>query len=175
LSKHCSDLSVFLLFCLEIAWKFFYLGKMKASAFLILATRHKKKSGKFPVKVRVVFQRIAKDYKTGLDLTEDEYQNAMIERPKGIYKEINIKLRGFEAKAHKTIEEIGIFTFQKFENSFYSSAKGASNIFPYFEEYINILHEEGRLKTRDSYLTAMSSFIGIQKQFLAFMMYRLSF
>jgi hypothetical protein len=55
---------------------------MKPSAFLILATRHKKKSGKYPVKVRVVFQRITKDYKTGLDLTEDGYKNAMVERPK---------------------------------------------------------------------------------------------
>jgi len=47
---------------------------MKATAYLILATRHRKKSGKFSVKVRVVFQRISKDFKTGLDLTEDEYK-----------------------------------------------------------------------------------------------------
>jgi len=65
---------------------FFYFAVMKASAYLILATRHQKKSGKFSVKVRVVFQRTPKDYKTGLDLTEDEYKNAMVERPKGIYK-----------------------------------------------------------------------------------------
>jgi len=143
---------------LEIAWKFFYLAVMKASAYLILATRHKKKSGKFSVKVRVVFQRTPKDYKTELDLTEDEYKNAMVERPKGIYKEINIKLRGIDAKANKTIEEIGIFTFQKFENAYYSFAKGASDIFPYFEEYMERLNAEGRLKTKESYLTAMSSF-----------------
>ncbi len=143
---------------MEIAWKFFYLAVMKASAYLILATRHKKKSGKFSVKVRVVFQRTPKDYKTELDLTEDEYKNAMVERPKGIYKEINIKLRGIDAKANKTIEEIGIFTFQKFENAYYSFAKGASDIFPYFEEYMERLNAEGRLKTKESYLTAMSSF-----------------
>jgi hypothetical protein len=85
--------------------------------------------------------------------------------PKGIFKEININLRGFEAKAHKTIEEIGIFTFQKFENSFYSSAKGASDIFPYFEEYIKILLGEGRLKTKDSYLTAMNSLRNFKSSF----------
>lgn len=145
---------------------------MKASAYLILATRHQKKSGKFSVKVRVVFQRTPKDYKTGLDLTEDEYKNAMVERPKGIYKEINIKLRGIEAKANKTLEEIGIFTFQKFENAYYSSAKGASDIFPYFEEYIKLLYSEGRLKTRDSYQSAMNSFKQ-SKILLAFTTYRL--
>ncbi len=150
---------------MEIAWKFFYLGAMKASAYLILPTRHKKKSGKFSVKIRVVFQRISKDYKTGLDLTEDEYNNAMVERPKGIYKEINIKLRGFEAKANKTLDEIGIFTFQKFENAYYSSAKGASDIFPYFEEYMEMLHVEGRLKTKESYLTAMRSFKKFKSNF----------
>jgi len=91
---------------LEIAWKFSYLGGMKASAYLVLPTRHQKKFGKFSVKVRVVFQRNAKDYKTGSDLTEEEYKNAMVDRPKGVYKDINIKLRTIEAKAHKTIEDI---------------------------------------------------------------------
>jgi len=81
----------------------------------------------------------------------------MVERPKGIYKDIAIKLRAAEAKAHQKIEEIGIFTFQKFENAFYSLAKSASNIFPYFEEYIEVLNAEGRLKTRESYLCAMNS------------------
>ena len=131
---------------------------MKASAYLVHAIRHKKKSGKFPVKVRVVFQRIPKDYKTGFDLTEEEYKNAMAERPKGVYKEMGIKLRGLEAKAHTIIEGIGIFTFEKFENSFYSSAKSSSNIFPYFREYVEVLNSEGRLKTRDSYVNAMNSF-----------------
>jgi hypothetical protein len=59
--------------------------------------------------------------KEELHLTEDEYKNAMVERPKGIYKEINIKLRGIEAKANNALKEIGIFTFQKFENAYYSS------------------------------------------------------
>ena len=144
---------------------FFYLAVMKASAYLIHATRHQKKSGKCSVKIRIVFQRIAKDYKTGLDLTEDEYKNAMVERPKGTYKEINIKLRGIEAKANKTIAEIDIFTFQKFENAYYSSAKGASDIFPYFEEYIKLLNSEGRLKTRDSYQSAMNSFKQFKNSF----------
>jgi hypothetical protein len=110
---------------------------MKASAYLIHATRHKKRSGKSSVKIRVVYHRKPKDFKTDFDLTEDEYKNAMVERPKGLYKDINIKLRAIEAKARKTIEDIGIFTFQKFENAFYSSAKGAGDIYPYFEEYIN--------------------------------------
>jgi site-specific recombinase XerD len=130
---------------------------MKASAYLIHATRHKKRSGKSSVKIRVVYHRKPKDFKTDFDLSEDEYKNAMVERPKGLYKDINIKLRAIEAKARKTIEDIGIFTFQKFENAFYSSAKGAGDIYPYFEEYIKLLNSEGRLKTRDSYQSAMNS------------------
>jgi len=74
-----------------------------------------------------------------------------------LYKEIAVKLRAVEAKANKTLNDIGIFIFQKFENAFYSSAKGAFNIFPYFEEYITMLNGEGRLKTRDSYQSAMNS------------------
>lgn len=150
--------SVFPHFAWKLLGNFFYLSGMKASAYLIHATRRVKKSGKFSIKVRVVFQRNSKDYKTGIDLTEDEYKNAMVERPKGVYKDIGIKLRGIEAKAHKTIEDIGIFTFQKFENAFYSTAKGAANIFPYFDEYIEMLQSEGRLKTRDSYQSAKNSF-----------------
>ena len=130
---------------------------MKATAYLVLATKHRKKSGKFPVKIRLVFQRVSKDFQTGLDLTEEEYKSAMVERPKGLYKDIAIKLRAEEAKAHQKIEEIGIFTFQKFESAFYSLTKGASNIFPYFEEYISVLGSEGRLKTKESYQCSLSS------------------
>jgi integrase/recombinase XerD len=89
----------------------------------------------------------------------------MVERPKGIYKELNIKLRAIEAKANKTIEDIGIFTFQKFENDYYSSAKGASDIFPYFKEYIKLLYSDGRLKTKDSYQSAMNPFKQVKNSF----------
>jgi integrase/recombinase XerD len=136
---------------------------MKASAYLIHPTRHQKKSGKYPVKIRIVYLRKSKDYKLDIDLTLEEYKNAMVERPKGVYKEISIKLRALEARANKKIEDIGIFTFQKFENAFYSTTKGAFDIFSYFEEYIKMLNSEGRLGTRDSYITTMNSLRLFQK------------
>jgi integrase/recombinase XerD len=131
---------------------------MKPTAYLILATRHKKKSGRYPVKVRVVFQSVPKDFKTGIDLTEEEYRNSIVERPKGDFKKTGIKLSALKVKAQQTLEKIDIFTFTKFENAFYTTTKSASNIWPFFEEYIEILNSEGRLKTRDSYITSLNSF-----------------
>ena len=130
---------------------------MKATAYLILATRHKKKSGKFPVKIRVVYHGDPKDFKTGIDLTEEEYKNSTVDRPKAAYKEINIKLNAIKTKAQTALQSTGIFSFDKFENTFYSTTKSASNIWPFYEEYIKILNDDGRLKTRDSYRSSMNS------------------
>jgi integrase/recombinase XerD len=142
---------------LEIAWKFFLKNNMIPTAYLVLPTKHKKKNGKYPVKVRVVYQRASKDFRTGIDLTEDDFNNAYITKPKSQFKELSIKLSVIQNRAHKIIEETGIFTFQKFEDAFYMRLKDASNIFPVFEEYIQLINQDGRIKTGDAYDAAMKS------------------
>jgi integrase/recombinase XerD len=130
---------------------------MKASAYLILLTARKKKNGKYPVKIRVVFQRAYKDYRTGLDLTEDEFSQANLPKPKKEYRGIAVKLNDIKTKMDLTIESLKVFTFKKFETAFWGPSFKQENLFGIYQEYINNVLAEERIKTATSYTTAMNS------------------
>lgn len=131
---------------------------MEVSAYLLLVTRREKKNGKYPVKLRVGYNRKFKDYTIGLDLTQVEYNEGNVERPKKEYRAIRIKLNDSISKANKILENIGVFTFQKFENAFYGRIKDAADLYNLFDDYIAILKREERIKTAISYTTAKNSF-----------------
>jgi len=134
------------------------MGTLIPSDYLILDTRYKKRNDRYPLKIRVVYNRAAKDFKTGIDLKKEEFEQAYTDKPKSQFKELSVRLFAIKSRADKIIKDIGIFTFQKFEDAFYMRLKDASNVFPFFEEYIQLLKDEERIKTATSYSTAMNSF-----------------
>jgi site-specific recombinase XerD len=151
--------------CLEMLGNLlllFDLTRMNVSIYLIHCTRRKKQNDKYPVKLRVTHLRKTKDFPILLDLTEVEYEEATAKRPKKEYQEIAIKLAAALSKANKVISDIGIFTFQKFENAYSGRIKDASDIFPIFEEYIDNIRKEDRLKTASSYESAKKSIQSFQ-------------
>jgi integrase/recombinase XerD len=117
-----------------------------------------KENGKYPVKIRVIHNRIHRDYKLGIDLTEKEFEESIKLKPLKQYRDIAAKITGFSNKANKTLEKIPQFTFTKFEQEFFNYHKDASDIFPFFEEYIQNLEEQERIKTAVAYSTAMKTF-----------------
>ncbi|MDP4251621.1 MAG: site-specific integrase [Bacteroidota bacterium] len=125
---------------------------------LQLMVRREKKDGTYPVKIRVVYQRLYHDYRTGIDLTEETFKNAMSEKCKEPFRKTRAKLDAVKVKADKIIEDLKPFTFPKFESEFYGRVKDASDIYPVFQDYIDKLRQEGRLKTATGYQTAMNSF-----------------
>jgi len=134
------------------------LPKMEVSAYLLLVTRRQKQTGKYPVKLRVCYHRKSKDYTIGLDLTQEEYDGGNMERPQKEFRSIRIKMNDSISKANKILENIGVFTFQKFENAFYGRIKDAADIFILFDDYIANLKKEERIKTAISYSSARNSF-----------------
>lgn len=117
-----------------------------------------KKNGKYPVKLRIVHLRVPKDFPIGLDLTEEEYLNAIAEKPKKQFVTTAIKINAAKAKADSILSTIGTFTFQKFEDAFYGRIKDASDLFALFDDYISELKKEERIKTAISYQCARNSF-----------------
>jgi integrase/recombinase XerD len=130
---------------------------MSASVKIIHYKTRQKKSGKFPVKLRVINNRDHKDYKTGIDLTEDEFEGATNTNPKKQFRVIASELNTIREKANQTIKSIPHFTYNKFESLFFDFHKDASDIFPFFEDYIKQLTEEDRIKTAVAYRTAMNA------------------
>lgn len=131
---------------------------MIPTANLLLITRKIKNSGKYPVKIRVIYDRKSKDFPIGLDLTQSEFDGAISKNVKKDFRRISMKLNEGLFKANKIISDIGIFTFQKFQDQFNGRLKEASNIYPFFDEYILSLENQKRIKTAISYKTAKHSF-----------------
>ncbi|HTK18331.1 MAG TPA: site-specific integrase [Mucilaginibacter sp.] len=130
---------------------------MIPSIYLHLYTQREKKAGKYPVKVRVVYLGKYHDYRTKLNLTEDEFKEASVVSPKKKFLQIRKDLDEINVRVNTIVSEIGVFTFQKFKDAYFGRLKDASDIFSFYEEYIEVLKIDGQLKTAIGYTTAMNS------------------
>lgn len=131
---------------------------MIARVKIILYKQRMKHSGKYPAKLRVTHNRLHKDYAIGVDLTEQEFEQASKSVPPKHLRNEATKIQNAEIKAKVIISSLAVFTFQKFEAEFNGQTKEATDIFPFFDAYIEDLKAEGRIKTALSYATAANAF-----------------
>lgn len=141
---------------------------MKPNVFLHLYKARIKSNGKYPLKVRVVYLREYHDYKTGIDLTEEEFISIRKPNPPKKLRGVAQSLNNIETKYLSIIKNLNIFTFERFEEMFHGNIKDQSNIYPFFDDYISELKAEGRIKTAISYNTTMNAFKRFHKEKLAF-------
>lgn len=91
---------------------------------LFFDKRRENKKNKFPVRLRIIFQRKAKYYSTGINLNADEYQKIFNPQPKQKIptelKNIKNELSAKEGIAIEIIKSIPNFSFKLFDNIFYS-------------------------------------------------------
>jgi integrase/recombinase XerD len=131
---------------------------MKASSYLTLLTARKKQNGKYPVKIRITYQRKYHDYKTGIDMTEEEFSQANSPKPKKEFRAAATQLNSLKEKMNQVLNSLKIFTFKKFEEAFYCDTHRTEDLYSIFSEYISSLHKEERIKTAVSYQTAANAF-----------------
>lgn len=92
---------------------------MSASTSITLDTRRmKKKDGKYPVKLLVVFNSEPKRYQTIFDLTQQEYDNLSASRITDNLRTIRDYLKKIQRNAEDTISGIDPFDYQTFEKDF---------------------------------------------------------
>jgi integrase len=96
---------------------------MSISTSIILDTRRIKKSGKFPVKLRVIFKRVTKDYQTVFDLSQVDYKKFSAPRLSEEMQEIRKRVHEIKASADATIKLLEPFDFYEFEKEFVSGNK----------------------------------------------------
>jgi integrase/recombinase XerD len=86
---------------------------------LILDERRMKiKSGKFPVKLRVTFKRVTRDYQTIYDLSSEDFKKLTAPRISHELHLIRDRLKEIHRTAENSIEEFQNFDFNKFEVQF---------------------------------------------------------
>ena len=89
---------------------------MSTTLSIILDTRRIKKSNKYPVKLRVTFERVTEYYQTIFDLTKDEYDKLSASRISNELQTIRDKLKEIERTAENAVKDLGSFSFTDFEN-----------------------------------------------------------
>ncbi len=55
---------------------------MKPTIQILLYTVREKQNGKYPVKLRIVYQREHRDFKIGMDMTKEDFTEAIKPKPK---------------------------------------------------------------------------------------------
>lgn len=136
---------------------------MRPSFILKLLTIRQKKNGKYPVKVRIIYRGDYHDYKTGIDLTVEEFEQANIDKPRLPYRSIAVALSKMKARVDEIITSLPVFTFQKFEDAYYDKANKPTDFYSIFQKYIDSLLSESRIGTANSYSNALQSFKEFKK------------
>jgi integrase/recombinase XerD len=139
--------------------------QMKPTIVTYLDTRRKKKSGRYPFKIRVTFCKKQEYYSTGFDLSKDEY-DALKNDTK--FKQLPIKLKrqlqdvkircdAQLVKANEVANKIPVFNFSVFERRFLTGKHSRDSVYLYYENTIKKQKEEARVGTASNYSTSMNS------------------
>ncbi len=92
---------------------------MSVTISIILDTRRiKKKTNKYPLKLRVIFERATEYHQIIYDLSEDDYKKLSASRVGGELLEIRGKLNEIERTSKNAANELEPFSFSEFEKRF---------------------------------------------------------
>ena len=96
---------------------------MQVKIGVILDTRRIKQTSKYPVKLRVTFERVTVYYQTIFDLSKDDYAKLSAPRISIELQSIRDKLKDIERTAENALKELSTFSFKDFEKDYIQTAK----------------------------------------------------
>ncbi|MCE3228474.1 MAG: integrase [Bacteroidetes bacterium] len=136
---------------------------------LFLDTRRAKKSGKYPVKLRVfrAKPREQKLYSIPFEFTNSEFESTWLtKKTRGDNKEMRYRLEEVEQQAKDIAKNIKPFNFTTFEKKFLNRTGDNSDIFSIYNRIVKEYYIDGRIGTGDSYnlcLKTISAFLAHEK------------
>jgi len=129
----------------------------KTTTAIILDTRRAKSDKKYPIKLRVIYNRMVKYYPTKYNLTEAEYSKIYDEKPTKKNKELRYDLFKLESRAKEIVNKLPIFTFKGFENSLYKIRTDEGDLIEAYKVYADVLRLADRISTAISYECSINS------------------
>ncbi len=133
---------------------------MTATTKIWLLKKREKMNGKYPVKVKVIFNRVTHFYKTGIDLSEEEFEK--YHTRKDLKKQFD-DIIYYLNKADKIIKDLDRnFSWKEFDTRYYNRnslttqtnlQSKSLNITTHIKSYALALEKEGRIKSSKSYTT----------------------
>jgi integrase/recombinase XerD len=157
---------------MQIVCKYIF---MKAKTAVILDQRRALANGKYPVKLRITFNRKQRYYPCDISFSIEEYGKVVSKLPKGLFKEMSMKLNALEQKALTIITGMNVFDFENFETSLYSEQMVREDVYAYYDKMISRYCELEQMGTAANYRASLTSlrkfrqkleFIGISVDFL---------
>jgi integrase/recombinase XerD len=133
--------------------------KPEITTAIILETRFSKVDEKYPVKLRVTYQRKRKYYAIkGQHYTVDEFNAIMAPNSRGKNKEVKKKFEEIENRAIKIIDEVlNVFSFDSFEREYLSHKVRSTTVQSYFETKAAELDENNKIQTATLYRAVLKS------------------
>ncbi len=135
---------------------------MNATTAIFFDKHHPKGDGKCSVYIRVTFDRKRVYYKTGISLTQADFNKVMGDKPRNEFKECALRLQAFENKAADIIKDMPVFSFPAFEKQYNTNKGTRGTLDGAFSSYIDQLKERGQIGTVVTYECAQKSFNGFQ-------------
>lgn len=126
---------------------------------VVLDTRRAKKTGEYPIKLRLTHKRVQRYINLAIDCTPPEWEKINSKSPKGDFKERKLLLNALEKRAQEIIESLGDgYSFHEFQRLWYKIGEIPSDVYSAFMQKCDALKKEGRIKTAESYDLAGKSF-----------------
>jgi integrase len=119
-----------------------------------------KKNDKYPIKLRVTFDRISQYYQTIFDLSKDDYDKLFASRISNTLQSIRNKLKDLERTAENAAKALNPFSFSDFKkdfiqnNTLFQKRKSQQTVYVQFKSEFNysIFHKKFPILKED-YLT----------------------
>jgi len=137
---------------------------MKPTAAIHFDTRRAKSDGKFPLKIRITYQRQRKYYQTGYDLSLEEWNKMNGQKPRKEIKDVKEKVSEQLKQAEAILDGLDVFRFDAFERQYHSKSAQSLDLTEAFTRYITELEGQGRIGTAESYRCSMMSLTGYGKR-----------
>jgi integrase/recombinase XerD len=121
-------------------------------------TRKPTQDGLYPVRI-LVYYGTQRYFFTGIRLSEEDFENSYKSpKPKGDrLKELKIELTAIEARANEVVDEIKVFTFEKFEKEMFTTRRSLTNMIDHYKTYIAELDKNEQTGTSSSYSCSINS------------------
>jgi len=137
-----------------------------ASATIFLDTRRALKDGSFPVKLSVYYLGKKRHYKTPFKLVEEDYKKIQGSNLRDQdLKNTRNRIYKWLGDQEAIVRKMDRFDFDSFEAEFTRDEKNTKTKFsleqvqPFFEDYIQKLRVQERIKTAESYQSALNSLV----------------
>ena len=139
---------------------------MRPTIKILLAKRRLKQTGRYPVKLQVIFQRKMKQYPVGVDLTDEEFDYVLNPtKYKGLFDaktkrelvDVQVVINAKFAKANEIITKMIDFSFFIFERKLNQKKLANTDVYQYYENIIQRFRDKDRLGTADTYQCSLSS------------------